>query len=81
MAEVFSDVVCNTFGGDEDEDLGVLRADLIEVLDELVPLFEITADFDDLLDVGVGGEFHGTNVDLEGVPEEVLKVGEQGRDE
>lgn len=71
LAEVLGDVVRRTLRRDEDEHLGVLGADLLEVLDKLIALLEVADDVDDLLDVVVGGEFHGTNVALNHVLQEV----------
>jgi hypothetical protein len=33
LTKVLGDVICYTFGTDEDEDLGILRANVIQVLD------------------------------------------------
>ena len=67
LTEILCDVVRNTLGADEDEDLGVLLGDLLEVLDKLSPLLEVADDLDNLLDVVVGSELHGTDVDLDEV--------------
>jgi hypothetical protein len=73
LTQILRDIVGHTLGGDEDEHLGVLRADLVQVLDELVPLLKVAANFNDLLDVRVGSQFHGTNVHLNEILEEVLQ--------
>lgn len=72
LTEILCDVVRNTLGADEDEDLGVLLGDLLEVLDELGPLLEVAHDLDNLLDVVVRSKLHGTNVDLDEVLQEIL---------
>ena len=72
MTEVFGDIVRYTLSGNEDENLGILCADLVEVLDELVSLFKVAANLDDLLDIGVSGELHGADVDLDRVTQEIL---------
>lgn len=71
LSEVLGDVVGDSLGGGEDDDLGVLVRDGVKVLDELASLLEVSADLDDLGDVVVGGELHGSNVDLDGVLEEI----------
>lgn len=43
------------------------------MLDELVALLKLAADFDNLLDVMVCSELHGANVDLDGIAQEILK--------
>ena len=72
LTEVLRDVICNALRPDEDENLGVLLADLLEVLDELRPLLKVTYDLNDLLDVVVRSKFHRTDVDLDEVLQEVL---------
>ena len=72
LTEVFGDIVRYTLSGNEDENLGILCTDLVEVLDELVSLFEVAANLDDLLDIGVSGELHGADVDLDRVSQEIL---------
>lgn len=73
LAQVLGDIIGDTLGGDENQHFGVLSADLVEVLDELVALLEITADLNDLLDIRVGGQLHGTDVDLNGISKEILE--------
>lgn len=72
LAEVFGDVVGNTFCANEDKNFCVLGAYLVEVLGKLATLLKVTANFHNLCDVVVGGEFHRANVDLNHVFEEVL---------
>jgi hypothetical protein len=72
LTKVLGDIVCDTLCGNEDEDLGILCADLVEVLDELVALFEVTANLNDLLNIWVSSELHGANVDLNHVTKEIL---------
>lgn len=73
LTEVFGDVVRNAFRPNKYEYLSVLRADLIKMSDQLSALLEVTADFDNLLDVMVGSEFHRPDVDLNHVFQEVLQ--------
>lgn len=74
LTKVFGDVVRNAFRPDKYEHLSVLRADLIKMSDQLSTLLEVTADFDNLLDVVVGSEFHRPDVDLNHVFQEVLEI-------
>jgi hypothetical protein len=71
LTKVLGQVVGDPLRTDEDEDLGVLRRDLLKVLDELAALLKVGADLDDLSDVEVGRELEGTDGDLD----EVLEVG------
>jgi len=73
LPQIFRDVVSNPFGPYEDQDLCIFSADLIQVLDQFGPLLEIAADLNDLLDVVVGSQLHGTNVDLDHILQEVLQ--------
>ena len=73
LAKILGDIVRNSLGTDEDENLGVFLADLIQVLDELRSLLEITANFDDLLNVVIGSKLSRTNVDLDEIFQEVLR--------
>ena len=73
LTEVLGDVVRRALGSDEDKDLSVLGANLLEMLDKLVTLLKVADNVDDLLDVVVGGELHGTNVTLDHVLQEILK--------
>ena len=77
LTKVFGDVVCDTFRSNKYEYLSVLSTDLIKMFDQLGTLLEITADFDDLLDVVVGCEFHRPDVDLNHLFQEVLANSEQ----
>ena len=72
LTEVLRDVVCHTLGADEDENLRVLLADLVEVLDELRPLLKVTHDLHNLLNVVVRGQLHRADVDLNEILQEVL---------
>lgn len=72
LPQIFRDIVSNPFGAYEDQDFSIFRADLVQVLDQFRPLLEIAADLDDLLDVVVRGQLHGTNVDLDHILQEVL---------
>ena len=71
LSKVLGDIVGDSLGSGEDDDLSVLVGDGIEVLDELSSLLEVGADLDELLDVVVGGELHGSDVDLDGVGKEI----------
>lgn len=73
LPQIFRDVIGNSFGPYEDQDFGIFRTDLIQVLDQFRALLEIAADLDDLLDVVVGGQLHGTDVDLDHILQEVLR--------
>lgn len=72
LSQILGDVVCNTLCPNEDKDLGILCTDMIEVLDELAALLEISANFDNLCDVVVSRQLHGPNVYLDHIIEEVL---------
>jgi hypothetical protein len=71
LSKVLGNVVGDPLGGGEDDDLGVLVRDGVEMLDEFASLLEVGANLDELLDVVIGGELHGSNVDLDGVGQEV----------
>lgn len=73
LSEETGDLVGNTLGASEDKALVVLVLhDLLEVLDHLVTLLEFGNDLDDLSDAVVGGQVHGTDVDLDEIVLEVL---------
>lgn len=72
LPQIFRDVVSHPFGPYENQDFGIFRADLIQVFDQFRPLLEIAADLDDLLDVVVRSQLHGTDVDLDHILQEVL---------
>lgn len=72
LAEVLCDVVGNPFRADEDEDLCVFLTNLVEMFDELIAFLKLAADIDNLLNIVVGGELHGADVDLNKVAQEVL---------
>jgi hypothetical protein len=65
-------VVSNTLGRNENDDFGVLLRDLLEVLEEPWSFVVLGHDLDELCDVVVGSELHGTDVDLDVVMQEVL---------
>lgn len=73
LTKIFCDVVCNSLCPDEDQHLGILSTNLIKMLDQLCSLLEITADFNDLLDVVIGGQLHRSDVDLNHVFQEILE--------
>ena len=72
LTEVLSNIVSDTLSADENEDFGILLLNLLKVLDKPGALLKVAADFNDLLNVVVGGEFERTDVDLDEVLEEVL---------
>lgn len=72
LTEILSDVVGDTLCANENENFSIFLADLIEVLNELGSLLKVTADFDDLLNVVICGQFKRTNVDLDKIAQEVL---------
>ena len=72
LAKVLGDVVCDTLRANEDKNLRVLLADLVEVLNKLRPLLELGADLNDLSNVVVGSELHGPDVHLDEILEEIL---------
>jgi hypothetical protein len=71
LTQELGEVVGDSLGTDEDEDLAVFLGNLVEVLDKLGSLFKVSADLDHLLDVVVGSQIHGSNVDLNVVVQEV----------
>ncbi len=71
LTEVLGDVVGDTLGAGEDDNLAVLLRDGFKVTDELALLLKLGADLDDLLDVVVGSKLGGTDVDLSVVVQEV----------
>jgi hypothetical protein len=71
-SEVFGEVIGNSLGTNENEDLGILARDLLEVLEEPVSLVVLGNNLDDLLDIVVGGQLERTNVDLDKVVLEIL---------
>lgn len=79
MTKILGDIVRDTLRADEDEDLRVLGTDLVEVLDQFASLIKIAADFDDLLDVVVRSKFHGTDVALNHILQEILRIGQDQR--
>lgn len=71
-SEVLGQVIGDSLGTNEDEDLGILARDLLEVLEEFVSLVVFGNNVDDLLDVVVGSQLEGTNVDLDEIVLEIL---------
>lgn len=72
LAQILGNVVRNSLRADKDQDLGVLLADLVEVLDKLGSLLEVTADLDNLLDAVIGGELGRADVNLNEILQEIL---------
>jgi hypothetical protein len=73
LAKVFRDIIRDPLSANKDENLSVLSADNIKMLDQLGALLKVAADFNDLGDVMIRRELHGTNVDLNKVLQEILK--------
>ena len=73
MAQIFRDIVGDSFRAHEDQDFGVLGTDLIQVLDRFRTLLEISDDVDNLLNVVVRSEFHRAYFDLIRDFQEVLE--------
>ena len=73
LTEVFGNVVRNSLGGNENKDFGILSANLVKVFDQFVALLKIAADVNNLLNVMVGSQLHGANVDLDHVLEKILE--------
>lgn len=73
LPQVFRDVIGDSFRPHENQDFSILRTNLIQVLDQFRALLEIAADLDNLLDVVVGRQLHGPNVDLDHILQEVLQ--------
>jgi hypothetical protein len=72
LTEETGNLVGNTLGTSENETLvGAVFHDLLKVLDHLVTLLKVRNDLNNLVNAVVGGEFHGTNVDLNVVVQEV----------
>ena len=74
LTKVFRDVISDTFCAHEYENLRILGTDLIQVLDQLRALLEITANLHKLFDVVVRSEFHRPNVDLDHIFQEILEA-------
>ena len=73
MPQVLCDVVRYPLRGDEDEDLGILRTNFLQVIDHFVALLKVTADFNDLLNIVVGSELKGSNIDLDEIFQKILR--------
>lgn len=72
LAKESSNVVSNTLGADEDQDLVLLVLHgLLKVLDHAIPLLHLADNLDNLGDSVVGSKVHRTDVDLDEVLEEV----------
>lgn len=74
LPQVLGQIVRNPLGSNKDQDLGVLLTDHVQVLDQFSSLLKVGADLDELGNVVVHFEFHGTDVDLNKV---VLEVGSE----
>ena len=73
LAKVFRDIIRDPLSANKDENLSILSADDIKMLDQLGTLLKVTADFNELCDVMICRELHRTNIDLNKVPQEILK--------
>lgn len=68
LAKESSDLISNTLGSGENENLVALVVhDALEMLDHAITLLHLRDNFHDLCDSVVGGEVHGSNVDLDEV--------------
>ena len=74
LTKVFRNIISYSLRAHENENLGVLAADLIEMLDEFTTLFKVRAYLDNLLYVMVCSEFHGTDVDLDEIVKKILEM-------
>lgn len=73
LTKVFRDIVRNPLRADEDKYLGIFLTHLIQMLDQLAALLEVAADLNELLDVVVRRQFHGSDVDLNEILQEILE--------
>lgn len=72
LAKETGDLVSDTLGADEDENLVLLVVHhLLEVLDHAITLLALVDDLDNLGNAVVGSQVHGTDVDLDEVGKEV----------
>lgn len=78
LAKVLRNVVCNALRADEDQDLSVLTANHVKVLQQSIALLVLSDDFDVLLDVVVSRQIERTNVDLDEVAQEILRNATSG---
>jgi hypothetical protein len=74
LSEILCQVIGDPFRASENQNFGVLLTYLVKVLDQFATFLEVGANFDDLLNVMVGCEVHGPNVDLNEVFQEILKI-------
>jgi len=70
-SQVLGELIGDSLGADEDDNLAVLLRDSFEVLEELATLVKLGADFDVLSDVVVRRQVKGSDVDLDEVVLEV----------
>ncbi|GKT73889.1 hypothetical protein ColTof4_06311 [Colletotrichum tofieldiae] len=76
LAKEAGDLVSNTLGADEDENLVLLVVHhLLEVLDHAIALLALVDNLDDLGNAVVGSQLHGADVDLNEVGKEVRRKG------
>lgn len=72
--KILCDIIGNAFGANKDENFGVFGTNLIKVLNQFRPFFEVAADFNNLLNVVVGCEIHRSDIDLYHVLQKVLNI-------
>jgi hypothetical protein len=65
LTEVLGQIVCDPLRSGKDQNLPVLVTDLIQVFYEFPALLEITANLNNLLNVMIGRQIHGTNIALD----------------
>jgi len=73
LTQIFGDIVSDTFGRYEYEHFGILIADQVEMFQQFASFLKVSADFDDLGDAVVRCQFHGANVHLNEVIQEILR--------
>lgn len=73
LAKVFRDIIRNPLCANEDENLSILSADDIKMLDQLGTLLKVTADLNDLGDIMIRCKLHRAYIDLNKVLQEILE--------
>ena len=71
--QILGDFIRYSFCCDEDEHFGIFGTYGLKMSIQLVPFLGRVTNFDDLSDVMVCGEFHGSYIYLDRVFEEVLR--------
>ena len=72
LTQILCDLIRYVLSAEKDQDLGILSANLVKMLDQLGLLLKVAADFDNLLDIVVRSEIHGAGVDLDHARKEIL---------